>query len=330
MSFKESPKLTLPGSARESRPESSAQSEGLTVGPLGREDQAEVLAFLGQRPIHTVIMAGLILDNGMVSPLNRGNFFGCRDQAGELQGVALIGHITMIETSAEAALKLFAGLAQGFPRANVIIGESARVGRFWKFWALSGQPMRLACRELLFEQSWPVDVNEPVSLRKATLCDIGQIMPIHAQMAFEESAVNPLEKDPIGFRERVAQRIQLGRVWTCSEQGQLICKADVVSVTPAQVYLEGVYVSPSYRGQGYGARFVSQLSRTLLATAKSISVLVNEKNRAAQSFYQKIGYQFRGYYDTIYLEQKKRNNCSDVIQSHAVSTQELCAGLIRA
>jgi predicted GNAT family acetyltransferase len=132
---------------------------------------------------------------------------------------------------------------------------------------------------------------------------IEQILPVHAQMAFEECGINPIEKDPIGFRERVASRIKKGRVWIFADQGLLICKADVVSQTPEQIYLEGVYVDSMRRGQGYGTRFVSQLGRTLLAKTKSLCVLANQENRVAQLFYQKAGYKLRGYYDTIYLEQ---------------------------
>ena len=40
---------------------------------------AEVLKFLAQRPIHTITMMSLIHDNGIVSPFNRGTFYGCRD-----------------------------------------------------------------------------------------------------------------------------------------------------------------------------------------------------------------------------------------------------------
>ncbi len=40
--------------------------------PLGRAESREALAFLDARPLHTVILASLIRDNGVESPLNRG------------------------------------------------------------------------------------------------------------------------------------------------------------------------------------------------------------------------------------------------------------------
>ena len=275
----------------------------LTVEKLSTGHEGAVLAFLAARPIHTVIMAGMIRDHGLSSSLNRGVFYACRNTMGELQGVALIGHITMIETSNETALKLFVEIAQNHQQTHVVIGEVEKVASFWDLYAPAGQPMRLACRELLFEQRWPVTVQEPINLTRATLDDIEPIMVVHAQMAFEECGINPMEKDPVGFRQRVANRIEKGRVWIYMEEGRLICKTDVVSVTPEQIYLEGVYVSPEYRQKGIGARFISQLGRTLLTETQSLSVLVNEDNPEAQVFYRNAGFKLRGYYDTIYLEQ---------------------------
>jgi len=278
------------------------QARSLTVQALAPEQEAEVLAFLAARPLHTVIMASLIRDNGLVSPLNRGTFHACRDAAGSLEGVALIGHVTMLETNSDAELQLFAQLAQQHQLAHVILGEQSTLSRFWDSYGRAGQAPRLMCRELMLELRWPVEVLEAVDLRLATIDDLDIIAPVHAQMAFEECGVNPMEKDPIGFRQRVARRIELGRVWVWIEQGKLIFKADVQSETLVQIYLEGIYTNPDERGKGYASRCLSQLSRMLLANARSLCVMVNEQNPKAASFYRKAGYKMRGYYDTIYLQ----------------------------
>ena len=65
------------------------------------EDRTEVLAFLRIRPVHTVVMASFINDNGLESDLNRGAFFAYRDEAGKLEGVALLGHTTLIEARSD-------------------------------------------------------------------------------------------------------------------------------------------------------------------------------------------------------------------------------------
>src|SRR5438034_707043 len=118
----------------------------LTVQSLAPRHGGEILAFLARRPIHTVIMAGFIRDNGLVSPLNRGTFYSCRDANGDLKGVALIGHVTMVESATDEALELFAHLARKYKRAHVIVGEQEKVERFWEFYGPTGQSMRHLCR----------------------------------------------------------------------------------------------------------------------------------------------------------------------------------------
>src|ERR687889_353021 len=55
------------------------------VEPLRKRHAAEVLAFLAERPLHTIGMAGYIRENGVESPLNRGTFYAARNALGRLE-----------------------------------------------------------------------------------------------------------------------------------------------------------------------------------------------------------------------------------------------------
>jgi predicted GNAT family acetyltransferase len=283
----------------------TAPAGSLTAQRLTHAQQHEALAFLAARPLHTVALVGFIRDNGLESPLNRGQFYATRDQLGKINGVALIGHATLIETESDEALTAFAEIARSGAQAHLLMGEQDKVNRFWSSYATDGETPRLVCREMLYEQRWPVEVREGVrGLRQATLADLNLIMPVHAQMAFEESGINPMERDAVGFRLRCARRIEQGRVFVWIENDRLLFKADVVADTPDGIYLEGVYVAPEERGRGYGLRCLSQLSRNLLARTKSICLLANERNWKAQAFYLSAGYKLRGTYETIFLSQQ--------------------------
>jgi len=274
----------------------------VSVEKLTDVDQAEVIEFLSRRPIHTVAMLGFIRDNGLESPFNRGTFYSCRNRNGRIEGVALIGHATLLETTTDRALEAFAQVAQKSYGAHMFMGERERVETFWQFYEEGGQEMRLAGSELLLELQFPFAAHETVQeFRPATLDDLELVMPIQAQMAFDESGINPLEKDPQGFRERCARRIELGRTWVVVEDGKLLFKADLISETEDVGYLEGVWVNPANRGTSLGLRCMSQLARTLLSTKKSLCLLVNETNSHAQDFYKRAGYKLRGVYDTIFL-----------------------------
>ena len=275
----------------------------VAVEELKEEDRNEVLAFLAERPVHTVCMAGLIRDNGLTGEHNRGTFYGCRNSEGRLEGLALIGHATVIEARTSRAVREFALAAQAHSSKHMILGEHERVEEFWNHYADEGQEMRLACRELLFVLRRAVEVRGEVKgLRPATGEDLELIAPLQAAMAEEESGVNPLAADREGFLQRCARRIEKGRVWVIVEDGRLLFKADVQADTPEVIYLEGVWVAPSARGTGLGRKCLAQLCRDLLTRSKSVCVLANEENTPAHSFYRMCNFKLRSVYDTIFLE----------------------------
>ena len=278
----------------------------VSVVRLANSDAAEVLKFLSQRPLHTIAMMGLINDNGIVSPFNRGTFYGCRDLNGQLEGVALVGHATLMETVSDRALAVLAQIARECPNTHLIMGEKDRVADFWSHYSEAGRRQRLACREWLFELSWPVEARERVEgLRPAKVHELELVMPVQAELAYAESGVNPLEVDPQGFRDRCLRRIEQGRTWVVVENDLLVFKADVISRTPEVNYLEGIWLREDRRNKNLGTRFMSELMRRLLENTKTVCLLVNETNEWAQGFYRKCGFHFRATYETIFLPRKE-------------------------
>ena len=172
----------------------------VSIIELTEEDRNEVLAFLAERPIHTVCLVGFIRDNGLVSPHNRGTFYGTRNSEGRLEGVALIGHATLIDARTSRAMESFALVAQSFERTHMILGEKDKVEQFWNYYADDGLEMRLACREFLLELRHAMQVREAVrGLRLATLDDLNQIVPLQAAMAEDRAAPTRLRLIRKGF-----------------------------------------------------------------------------------------------------------------------------------
>ena len=279
--------------------------ESIQVERLTNNEEAEVLEFLSQRPIHTVAMMSMIRDNGIVSAFNRGTFYGCRDLNGRLEGVALVGHATLMETVSNRALAALAQVARDCPNTHLIMGEKERVADFWSHYSDTGRKQRLACREWLFELTLPQEArqaHEPgAGLRPATVDELELVMPIQAELAYAESGINPLQVDAHGFRERCLRRIEQGRTWVLVENNLLVFKADVISKTPEVIYLEGIWLREDCRKKNLGKHLMSELMRRLLENTKSVCLLVNETNEWAQGFYRKCGFNFRATYETIFL-----------------------------
>jgi len=267
-----------------------------------REDHVfEVLNFLGERPLHTVFMASLIRDNGLVSPQNRGSFYACRNAHGSLEGVALLGHATVIEARTSASISSFARMARNCRNAHLIRGDRDTMTRFWNEYANLGEEPQRVCSEFLLKLEGDLPSVEPVDLRQAALEDLNKVLPINASMALEEGGVSPLQRDPSGFRQRTTRRIIQGRVWVWVRDDRLIFKADVVGNTPQVTYLEGIYVNPEERRKGYGLRGLTQLSSILMTSSQAICLTVNEQNEKAAAMYEKAGYRLHSHYETIYL-----------------------------
>jgi uncharacterized protein len=268
---------------------------------LTNTDAAEILDFLAERPLHTVIMAGFINDNGVVNSLNRGVFYACRNEQEQLEGVALIGHVTLFEARTDAALEAFALLARSCPNIAMLVGEQEKVERLWELYATDGQSPRQLSLEFLYVQREFVEMQSVGDVRQAQSTDVELIMPSHALMVLEASGLNPLETDPLGFRLRLVRRIEQGRVLVWIEQKELLFTASIIADTPSANYIEGVYVSPKHRGKGYGLRCMSQVSKKLLAHTRSICGFVNEENYTAQAFYRRAGYKLDSCYKKIYV-----------------------------
>jgi len=277
------------------------RSQGIIV-KLAENDIAEVTAFLNIRPVHTVVMASFIRDNGIVSELNRGSFYGYRNAEGTLEGVALIGHSTLIESRSEDAMFAFATIAKQERAAiNLIMSEHEDALKFWQDYAGAADP-RLTCTELLFETAFPMLVREcEWEIRNALPSEIHQIAAAHAEVAFIETEVDPMVRDREGFISRVARRIEQGRTFVVFEDGKLLFKADIIAEADGIIYLEGIYVAAESRGRGIGSKCLSKLSRLLLERADRVCMLSNTRFENAHKSFGNAGYRVTGKCTTLFV-----------------------------
>lgn len=266
-------------------------------------ERQEVLEFLQKRPVHTVVMTSFIQDNGLESKDNRGIFYGYRNLQGQLDGIALIGHTTLIESRSEDALMAFAIAAKTSETPiYILMSDGNTTETFWQYFAAENQKPRLVCTELLFELNFPFLVqNCNWEIRQAKAEELDQIAEAHAEVALIESGVNPLEKDREGFLKRTLKRIEKGRTFVVFENGKLVFKADIVAETSETVYLEGIYVAPEYRGQGVASECLSELSRQLLNRVQHICLLSNVEFKNAHRSFLKAGFKNTDCCQTIFV-----------------------------
>ena len=264
--------------------------------------EEHILPALSRKSLTNVIMEGFIRDNGFVSPLNRGRFYACRDEENSVEGVALIGHTILFEAFSDRAIQSFAALARRDSTPHLLMGEHNVVERFWGYYSSNDQSPRLVCPILFLQRREPFAEESGISgLRTATREDLEHVVQAQAAMAFEISGVDPLKKDPAGFRERYLRRIEKNRVWVLMEDGQLVFKTDIIADTPQANYIEGVYVRPEDRGKGLGRRCLTELGRILLKRTKALYLFVENDSTKTTSFYLSLGFTVAGQYDLLYF-----------------------------
>lgn len=274
-----------------------------SVRELKESNRAEVLNFLAIRPVHTVAMSSFITDNGVESPLNRGIFYGCRDLDGNLEGVALIGHATLIEARTEESLKAFAFVAKAAKaKMHLVMAGGSDADLFWSYYDGGTRRPRLSCTELLFEVAFPFPVLDcKWNIRPAAHHELEQVADAHAAIAFMESGVDPMFTDREGFLKRTSRRIEQGRTFVVYDGETLVFKADIVAETADVIYLEGIYVAPRYRGTGVGSSCLSALTLRLLKQAKTVCLLSNINFIDAHLSYLKAGYRNTDSCTTLFV-----------------------------
>ena len=278
------------------------QASRIRIDRLTQSHQAEVLSFLSERPVDNVVMSGYIRDNGIMSPLNRGRFYACRNPKGTLEGVALIGHGMSFDSRSQAATETFAQLTRKCSSSFMLMGEHQQVQSFWSHYARDGAEPRLLRNVSLLEQRHPfAGCQEIEGLRAATPAQIEQVVALHAEMVLEETGRDPLETEAEAFRQRCLRRIERQRTWVWVKDGRVIFKADIIAQTPEVFYVEGIYVCSGERRKGYGRRCLAQLGRQLLERTEALCLFADNENAQAHSFYRSVGYTFLSRYDILYF-----------------------------
>ncbi|MFN7946673.1 MAG: GNAT family N-acetyltransferase [Blastocatellia bacterium] len=273
------------------------------VRELDELDYRAVLTLLAASPQQGVHLESLIADYGLTSPALRGRFFGCFE-AEQLTGVALIGHQIMF-CATDAALAHFAdaALTSGLHlQSCVIFGLRRQVDLFWQYLAACGREQRLARDFQWFVCAQPTQPVRQFRLVQAGPEHLEMVSEAHASMFIEATGADPRRKDPEGFRRRALERIERGRTWIVIEDGEVVFKAELQSVTPDAIYLEGIWTHPSHREHGLAKSSVVELTHRRLRRQQVICLVVEPEEKAAQYIYEHAGFHYEAEYRAVYLQ----------------------------
>lgn len=239
---------------------------------------AQILDYCACDPVERVFLED-------VARRGHGRFLALPGEDDAILGLCHVG--TNVVPSGHGCA-VFAGAAAR-AGARMLIGEERAVTELWE---AAGRRLPRAREDRPGQPVYAISEPPPpgeTGLREATIDDLGLLVPACAASHREELGVDPLRRDPEGFRWRTRVQIEEGRSWLWVEDGLIRFKAEASAWTPSAVQLQQVWVDPPVRRQGFAARALRDLFRLLLVRTPVVTLFVRTENYPAIGLYDAVG-----------------------------------------
>ncbi|MGZ4355137.1 MAG: GNAT family N-acetyltransferase [Gaiellaceae bacterium] len=247
----------------------------------------EILAFCVQDPVERVFLEDIARRG-----LGR---FSALERDGALVALCHVG--ANVVPSGEGCAAFAGATARG--QARMIIGEERAVDELWDaVRRRMPDPRDDRPGQPVYAVEEPPEPGE-TGLRLATLDDLDRLVPACAAAHREEIGIDPLRRDPDGFRWRTRAQIEEGRSWIWLDDGVIQFKAEASAWTPSAVQLQQVWVDPEVRGRGNAQRAMRDLCRLLLDNVPTVCLFVRPENAPAIRVYEAVGMDRRLTYRSL-------------------------------
>jgi len=272
-----------------------------TVRQLGVRDTDAVLRALDADPVAACMVAARVQSHGLDSHRLRGELWTHERPE---ESMCFSGANLVPLSGSPTALRAFADRARRRPRScSSLVGPAELVLAMWSelegAWGLA-RDVR-ADQPLLALIGQPGRAPDP-GVRPVRPHELEVYLPAAVAMFTEEVGVDPRGSDGgRSYRYRVADLISSGRAWARFEDGEVVFKAEVGSMSALAAQIQGVWVHPAWRGRGLGAGGAAAVATHVQATGRVPSLYVNDFNAAAMATYRGVGFTQVGTFATVLL-----------------------------
>ncbi len=260
---------------------------------LDDRDLNEVLALCDRDPVVNVFVSSRVREAGLEFARLGGQVWGYQP-GGQLTSLCYAGANLVPVSATPDAVAAFAYRARLMGRrCSSIVGLSPAVMVLWEalrpYW---GAPREIRASQPVMEISGPPQVAPDPLVRRVRREELDILLPASVAMFTEEVGVSPIGPDGGGaYRARVRELIEAGRAYARIEDGRVIFKAEIGSVTPLACQVQGVWVRPELRGRGLAeAGMAALVNDALRRVAPVVSLYVNDYNRPARAAYRRVGF----------------------------------------
>jgi ribosomal protein S18 acetylase RimI-like enzyme len=251
----------------------------------------EVLVFLNRSPEKNSILSSLIIENGLINQIGNGQFTTYQNLLGNIEGLALIGEKVFFNAASDSALEFFAEMICKLENKAFALCDTSQSVRFYEYLKQQEKDYIVHCEEILMvlDSNYAI-VSSPFELEIATHEHLGEIVRANSEIMLSERGYNPLDLNPDRFIKSYAKLIDQKRCLISILDGEIACKVDLAMNNSLVTYFEGFYVNPKLRRQGVGFSFLQSVIAKFHHSSKYLSLLVDNKNTAAVSLYEKSGF----------------------------------------
>ena len=279
----------------------SRRSDKRVPRTLNRRDTTALIELLDRDPVANIFTRSQVNLHRSAAPDGYARIVGLDGDAG-LESACWVGANVAPTLMTEDEAKKYAQYAlESRQRFASVFGPAQSV---------------LAMHEVLLEgpqEIFDVRENQPLltisqqpagirrnNLRPARIHEFDLVLPASAAMFEEELGYSPLENGGSFYRSRVRQLIRDAHTLIdCDDNGEVVFKADLGTVTDEVVQIQGVWVNPKYRGLGLASGYMRATVDYAMQFAPIASLYVNDFNVPALKTYQRIGFEQVGTFATI-------------------------------